>query len=703
MDEPVRPASRNRLEDERSPFLKHGAGQPVHWWPWSEDAFREARERSRPILLDIGAVWCHWCHVMDHESYEDEETAALINELYIPVKVDRDERPDVDARYQRAVQLLTGQGGWPLTAFLTPDGEVFFGGTYFPPVDGQGRPSFRRVLREVARVWTDDPERVADAIRSLDDRTRSFARKEQQDGAVTAAIVDQAVEALAETFDFRYGGFGRAPKFPNPAGLDLMLDRFIDRGEAWAGRIVEHTLHAMGRGGIHDQIGGGFHRYSTDAQWIIPHFEKMAYDNGPLLATCAAAAAALDDPYVASLAQSVIRHYRDIAPDLVERGGFPASQDADFGFDNDGDYWTWTADEMGAVLDDADDFDLASAAFGLESDAGRMHIDRTRHALFRALDDADLATRFGLDAADVARRLEAIASRLKQTRDRRPAPFVDTTLYSGWTALVAAGHIRAARHLNDAAAGDAGLRALERIWSEAFLAGEGVLHRVGGAGSGFVLEDQAYVLDACVDAFEYTQDPEWIARAVALVDVLAERFQDGADGALRDRSGPPGAVRSLDEPIYPITDAPTPSGNGAAALGLLRLAAHGSYDRARQIGDAVLRRFAGVAPGLLAGAATYTKAVAWAVLPVTSIVIVDDVGGPRDSTLLTAALRAYRPRTTVRLIAPADAAEAQLPDAIRGMLRAEYPRAYVCSGRTCAAPVDAPESLVTLMKTFAGD
>ena len=311
-------------------------------------AFEEARREGRPVLLDIGAVWCHWCHVMDRESYEDPETAALINELYVPVKVDRDERPDVDARYQRAVQAISGQGGWPLTAFLTPEGEVFHGGTYFPPTDAHGRPSFRRVLREVARVWREERSRAEGVATSVRERLTESFRGEAAAGEPDPALVEHAVEALAESFDFRHGGFGRAPKFPNPGGLELVLETWVEDGTEWAHRVVEESLLAMARGGFRDHLGGGFHRYSVDARWIIPHFEKMAADNGPLLSVCARAAAALEAAGAASAAEvraaaeGVVAYYRDVAPGLLEAGGFPASQDADIGFEDDGDFYVNT-------------------------------------------------------------------------------------------------------------------------------------------------------------------------------------------------------------------------------------------------------------------------------------------------------------------------------------------------------------------------
>jgi uncharacterized protein YyaL (SSP411 family) len=240
------------LADSRSPFLRHGATQPVQWLPWGEAAFERAREENRPVLLDIGAVWCHWCHVMDRESYEDSKTAELINDMFVPVKVDRDERPDVDARYQRAVQMLTGQGGWPLTAFLLPDGQVFYGGTYFPPEEAHGRPSFRRVLTEVARVYREEPGRAREAANGIRSRLAEYATAEARAGEPDSAMVDEVIEELAGSFDFRYGGFGRAPKFPSAGALDLLIDRYLDDNTEWAQRMVVDTLTAMGRGGIHD-------------------------------------------------------------------------------------------------------------------------------------------------------------------------------------------------------------------------------------------------------------------------------------------------------------------------------------------------------------------------------------------------------------------------------------------------------------------
>ena len=697
-DSPAQPAG-NKLAGEQSPFLLHGAQQPVAWLPWGEEAFDLARARDLPLLLDIGAVWCHWCHVMDRESYENPATAKLINELFVPVKVDRDERPDVDARYQRAVQLLTGQGGWPLTAILTPDGEVFYGGTYFPPEDGFGRPSFPRMLREVSRVWREERPRALEAASQIGSRLEAAAGAEARAGDLRDSLLDDTLEELAQSFDFRYGGFGRAPKFPNAGAIDLLLDEHVDAGTSWARRIVEETLLAMIDGGFHDQLGGGFHRYSTDARWIIPHFEKMAYDNGVLLATCARAYAVLGVPEYREAAEGVLAHYQDIAPDLVAAGGFPSSQDADHSPDDDGDYWTWTREEIGAALEDDELIELALMRYGFDDAAGAMHLDPSRHVLFRALGADALAKRLGAGIADIDAKLHRIRTALKGARDNRPAPYVDVTLYTGWTALVASGCMEAARFARIEGAAAAGLRALERVIREGFGAEAGVLHRAGDPWSGAHLDDQAHVLVACVDAFELTQDEAWLDRGRELAAVLRRRFRDPQTGALRDRPlDQPATVASLGRAYYPIADAPSPSGNGAAALGLLRLHACTGDAEAREDALAILRAFAGSASQLGSSAATYMKALSWVLRPVTTVVVVEEPGG----ALWEEALHAWRPRMVIRRFDPGRADASALPPELAAMIGAEAPRAYVCAGRTCAAPVSDAVSLTQVLHELRG-
>lgn len=696
------PPRRNALAGERSPFLRHGAGQPVDWLPWGEAAFQKAKAENKPVLLDIGAIWCHWCHVMDRESYENPATAALINDLFIAVKVDRDARPDVDARYQRAVQLLTGQGGWPLTAFLTPSGDVYYGGTYFPPDERFGRPSFQRVLREVARVWRDEHERALDAAQDIRARVEQYARAEAEPGEPAVGLVSDALDELADSFDFRYGGFGRAPKFPNAGALDLVLDHWLDTGTDWARRVVAETLTAMGRGGIYDQLGGGFHRYATDARWIIPHFEKMAYDNGVLLATYARAYAATGDEDLAGIASGVVDYYADVAPALASAGGFPASQDADVGPDDDGDYWTWTVDEIEHELHDQRLARAATLYYGLDDAGGAMQLDPNRHVLFRSMDVEALATRMDTDAASAAALVEEARARLEAARDRRPRPYVDETLYTGWVALVASGHVAAARHLGLAAASTAALRALDRVWDEAFDPARGLVHIPADPESGVFLEDQAYVAAALIDVFELTQRPEPLDRARELVRIALDRFGDPHSGGLLDRPAEPAASStSSEQPQRSVADSPMPAANAMMALALFRLAALNHEEHLHTAAMDLLRAFAGSVARIGSAAATYLKALSWATMPVTSVVVVDREP-PDHSALFRVALSTYRPRTVLRCFAPDSVDASQLPPELRVMVTSAAPRAYICAGRTCAAPTADEDALRELLHTLRG-
>jgi uncharacterized protein len=697
--QPDQPAADSPLATSPSPFLRHGATQPVRWQLWGEEALARAQRLDRPILLDIGAVWCHWCHVMDRESYEDEETARLINELFVPVKVDRDERPDVDARYQRAVQLMTGQGGWPLTAFLTPAGEVFFGGTYFPPDDRYGRPSLKRVLVEIARVWRDEKGRARESAQALRSRLEEVRRAESLPGELDPRLVHAGVEAFARAFDFRYGGFGGAPKFPNAGALLLLLDHHIDTGFDWAARIVRETLGALARGGIHDQLGGGFHRYATDARWLIPHFEKMAYDNGPLLQAYARAYAVLPDELYLSVGRGMLRHHQAVAPALLERGGFPASQDADVGPEDDGDYWTWTLDEVHAALGgDERLVQVAQLTFGLDDPGSAMPSDRERHVPYRAHEPRTLVRELEVDEAEAGRLVAEVERRLLAAREQRPAPYVDDTVYIGWTALVASGYLAAARHLGLDGAEPLALRALTRIWDESWDGHEGVAHRVGSRGDG-LLDDHAHFAAALLDAFELTQDGAWLERAAGVVDVLRNRFRDD-DGAFLDRPRERAAPGALTEPHRPVTDTPEPAGNAVAALALLRLDALLPEQGYAQDAERVLRAFAGAAEQMPTALATYLRALDWAVQGPTSVAVVAKRSDARGRELLAAALGHYRPRTVVRLVGPDEAQDAALPAEIRAMLTGEAPRAYVCAGRSCAPPVAEPAALTNLLRAL---
>src|ERR1700693_4105567 len=398
----------NSLARASSSYLRSAMHQPIQWHEFGEEAFAAARSANKPMLLDIGAVWCHWCHVMDRESYDDPEVAAIVNEHYIAMKVDRDERPDIDSRYQAAVGALTGPGGWPLTAFLTPDGKPFYGGTYFPPADAHGRPSFKRVLLSIAQAYREKHGEVleqAQVVESAISRAESFPGG---GGKVSATVIDAIVESARKMFDDVNGGFGAAPKFPHPAALDLVMDQYVrtgssnDRAENQELRtIVVHTLEKMARGGVYDQLAGGFHRYSVDERWIVPHFEKMCYDNSELLKNYVHAYQVTGSNFFADVARDIVRWMDEWLSDR-EQGGFYASQDADFSMDDDGDYFTWTSEETRAVLSEEE---AAVAALYYDiNEVGDMHLNPAKNVLY-----VRSSVRTGLE--EIARRLNIAEER----------------------------------------------------------------------------------------------------------------------------------------------------------------------------------------------------------------------------------------------------------------------------------------------------
>ena len=492
--------SSNQLASEPSAYLKSAAHQPVHWSPWGDAAFARAQAEHKPILLDIGAVWCHWCHVMDGESYEDPGVAEVLNRDFVCIKVDRDERPDVDARYQRAVQALSGQGGWPLTAFLTPDGEVFFGGTYFPPDNNAyGRPGFRRVLMEIARAFREERDRVttnAHAIREHVVRTLDEAKP----GAVSADLVSGAADQMASTFDVRYGGFGSAPKFPHAAAVEFLLARWHDGkgGLAWQREIVEKTLTGMARGGIRDHLGGGFHRYSVDERWIVPHFEKMSYDNSELLRAYLSAYQAFGTPLFKEVATGIVDWVLEVMA-AKDNAAFATSQDADLTFGDDGDYWTWTLEEATAELT-AREVAVASSVFDIQ-ETGEMHHNPKKNVLWWKEDPA---------SDDDWPVLRTAIRKLKAARDRRKPPFVDRTAYVNWNAMMAGAFLQAGAVLDRPECNELALRVLERIWREAWDANGGMSHVLGRPEPRGMLDDNVQAAAAFLDAYEATAKPTYL-------------------------------------------------------------------------------------------------------------------------------------------------------------------------------------------------
>ncbi|MGH2348986.1 MAG: thioredoxin domain-containing protein [bacterium] len=684
----------NRLSSERSAYLRSAAHQPIEWYPWGEEAFARAQREDKPILLDIGAVWCHWCHVLDQESYDDPEVAKIINEHFIPIKVDRDERPDIDARYQAAVSAISGQGGWPLTGFLTPSGRVFFGGSYFPPQDALGRPGFKRVLLSVAGYYRDNKAEAEDTARDLHGQLAAAAAPPRA-GPLDPALVQTAVEGIGRAFDMANGGFGNAPKFPHPSAIELLLQRYDRTRADWLLTMIARTLEKMGRGGIHDQIGGGFHRYATDARWIVPHFEKMLYDNAGLLSNYARAFHATGTEMFRSVALDTVDFMLGVLSD-PEHGGFFGSQDADVAPGDDGSYFTWSEPEARAALT-ADEFEVLGAHYHI-SGPGEMPHDPSRHVLFVDKDPDVIAAATGRPAGEVLLRLADGRRKLRASRSARPTPYVDTALYANWNGMAISAFLAAASALDEPRCKESAIRSLERLLREAYTPGAGFRHVAGIPSSVRLLDDQAHMAQALLDAYEATAEIRYLLAAQDLADVILRDFADPDGGFLDvpvDRGEP-----ALDAPQQSMQDAPTPAAGAVAAAVLLRLSR--MFDAA-QYRDAAIRALELFAPrmaphGLFAS--SLFLAVDDALTEPAHVTIVGPVRDARTRALHDAALRTYRPGKIISIHEGADG-QIPLPPVVRAMVTAAAePRGYVCAGTACAPPAADPETLAETIRTF---
>ena len=690
----------NALANASSSYLRSAMHQPIRWFEWSTDAFETAKRENKPILLDIGAVWCHWCHVMDRESYDDAEVAQIVNENFVAIKVDRDERPDIDIRYQLAVSAMTGQGGWPLTGFLTPEGKPFFGGTYFPPFDSYGRPSFKRVLLTLAQAYKEkhgDVVEQAETVMNMLNRSESFAGREREH--VSPQIVDHIIGSAQSMFDARNGGFGSAPKFPHCSSVDLLIHRLARTGDPDVGSMVVKTLEKMARGGIYDQLAGGFHRYSVDEHWIVPHFEKMSYDNSELLKNYVHAYQATGTPFFAAVAKDIIRWMDEWLSDR-ERGGFFGSQDADYSMDDDGDYFTWALDEAKAVLT-PDELAVAAAYYDI-GETGEMHHNSAKNVLYVKTSVEEIAVRAGMQAERVSALLDSAKQKMYAARLKRPTPYVDKTVYVNWNGLCISAYLQAASVLGLQGARDFALKSLDRILSEAWDEKRGLKHVIAYSDpkathretTGF-LDDYAFVGIACLDAFEVTGFMRYFEVARKLADHLVANFYDEVDGGFFDapKKRDDGALGALTAPRKPFQDSPTPSGNSASAVLLLRTHALTNDLSYRKRAEKTLQVFAGLAEQVGIFAGTYGIAAVHLFRPHTQVVVIG-----RDRTadeLYAAAIAPFALNKSVirlREIGELPPALAETVPSLPGVKQGK-PVAVVCSNFTCLPPINDPDEL----------
>jgi len=691
----------SRLKDSASPYLRSAAHQPVGWYEWGEPAFARARAEDKPILLDIGAVWCHWCHVIDRESYENPEIAALINQLFVPVKVDRDERPDVDARYQAAVSAISGQGGWPLTGFLTPEGKPFFGGTYFPPEDAMGRPGFKRILQTVAEAYKNrrpEVDRAANALAEAVAQAESFTGVQAR---FDARVVDELADSIVAMFDQRNGGFGQAPKFPHPSGLELVLERYQTSREKHLLTVVESTLEKMGRGGVYDQLGGGFHRYSVDERWLVPHFEKMSYDNSELLKNYLHGYLVAGKPFLREVAEGIIGWVNQVLSDR-KRGGFYASQDADYSLDDDGDYFTWTLDELRAALS-PEEARVMELYYDVEAH-GEMHHNLAKNVLWIARDPGEIAASLAMTEAEIRLIIARAKGKMLAARLPRPTPYVDTTLYVAWNAMFVSAYLEAYRALDRADCRDFALKTLDRILAEAWNEERGFAHRIGGARLDGTLDDQVFTAGALLDAYEATLDRRYFQAAERAIERVIAQHGDAAGGGFFDRPADAAPMGGLDVRRKPLQDSPTPGANSVAAMVLDRLYAYTGETLYRERAEQTLEAFAGIAPQYGLFAATYGLAAMLHARHPLQVVITGRAGDPQAARLEHAAQSIYRFGKAVLRVTPELVASDGLAPALKQTLpnlRAETPLALVCVETTCQPPVSDPERLKALLTEIA--
>ncbi len=685
----------NRLIREKSPYLLQHAHNPVDWHPWGEEAFARARQENRIVFLSIGYATCHWCHVMERESFEDVEVAAVLNTLTVPVKVDREERPDVDQVYMAVCQALTGSGGWPLTILLTPDREPFFAATYLPKTSRAGRIGVIELVRRAAALWEQDPEKVRGSARSVTERLRAPDRGSP--GELDPGVLRRAVEILRGEFDEARGGFGPPPKFPAPHNLVFLLRRYRRTGDPEAARMAAATLDAMRRGGIYDHLGFGFHRYATDAGWRVPHFEKMLYDQAGLTAAYVEAHQATGDPAHARTAREVIAY---VLRDLTgPEGAFLSAEDAD-SEGVEGRFYVWTREEILDVLG-RNEGELFCRVYGVTPEgsfrlggsgetASILHLDRSLE---------EQAPELGLTPEELERRIEAARQRLLGRRELRPRPLRDDKVLTGWNGLMISALARAAWALGDGAYAGAAARAARFVL--ATLRKDGRLlrrYRDGEAAVPGVAEDYAFLVRGLLDLYGATFEPRWLREALALGRELLDRFWDDAGGGLFDTADDAEVLLWRPKAVY---DGAVPSANSAALEAFARLGLLTGDPAWTDRALALARAFAGTVRPYPAAFTAFLTGAAYLLEPTREVVIVGRPGHDDTRALLETLRRAYAPETSVLLVPPGPAGDAVR--ALAPFTAAMKPvngraAAYVCQGSSCLAPLTDPAHLARILE-----
>lgn len=677
----------NRLQNETSPYLLQHKDNPVDWYPWGEEALTRARDEDKPILLSVGYSACHWCHVMEHESFEHQPTAQMMNELFVNIKVDREERPDVDAIYMEAVQAMTGQGGWPMTVFLLPDGRPFYGGTYFPREARRGMPSFQQILAGVHDAFVNrrsDVERAAENLTSVLDR--SMLGIGGDSSRLNPGLLDEAMRRMGQNFDQRHGGLGNAPKFPQPMNLEFLLRSYVRTQDTSILHIVTHTLKKMANGGIYDQIGGGFARYSTDSIWLVPHFEKMLYDN-----------AQLSRLYLHTWQVTGDSFYRDIATDIYDyilremtspEGGFYSATDAD-SEGEEGKFFVWSIHEVRELL--GDDADIAIEYWGMTT-SGNFE----GHNILHVPNEPDVAAvRLNMRTDDLQKKIAGIRETLYKARMRRVPPGLDDKILTSWNGLMLASLAEAARVLDRSDYREAAIRSGEFLLRE-LMTDDGHLLRTYKDGRSKIngyLEDYANLIDGLLELYQTTFDDLWFSVARQLADHVLEHFPT-EDGGFFDTSDDHEAL--IVRPRN-VQDNAVPSGNSMMVKQLIRLFAYTGdirYDQAAHRALSLLTEAMQQYPQAFGEA---LNAVDMLVGGITEVAVVGSDQEEATQALLRVISETYRPNLIVALTEHEVTGDATIPLLSYRTRHNSSPTVYVCRNFACKMPVTTPEEMRSLL------
>jgi uncharacterized protein YyaL (SSP411 family) len=698
----------NRLIDEKSPYLLQHAFNPVDWYPWGEEAFEKARSEDKPIFVSIGYSTCHWCHVMERESFENPEIAALMNKYFVNIKIDREERPDVDRVYMSATQAMTGGGGWPMSVFLTHDLKPFYAGTYFPPESRHGRPGFPDLLEGIHRAWVENRGKVQESADQITEHLQKNSAPESSDFELDRNLLKTAYDQVEGSYDKRYGGFGGAPKFPRPVIFNFLLRYFHRSKDNMALEMSLETLRKMAEGGMHDQIGGGFHRYSVDGQWRVPHFEKMLYDQAQLAVSYLEAYQITKNSYFADVAQDILDY---VLRDMVDsRGGFHSAEDADSPLPEnpedhgEGAFYVWTKKEIFDILG-SDAGEIFSFRYGVE-EAGNALSDPLneftgKNLLYVANSLDSMAARFEWPVSDIERILQEARQKLFAVRSKRQRPHLDDKVITSWNGLMIGAFARGYQVLNQPRYLEAAERAANFVMSDLYDSGKKILlrrYRDGASGLEAHLNDYAFLVNGLLDLYEASLDAKWLVHALELTEKQVSLFWDEEAGGFYDTSGKDKTVLLRMKEDY---DGAEPTGNSIAALNLLRLSQMTDNDDWYQKGAKTVSAFGNRLQQIPSAMPQMLAALDYWLDKPKQIIIAGKPGADDTQKMLTEVYERYIPNKII-LLADGDKAQKVLAKHLPfiesvGMIDGKA-TAYICENYVCHLPTSDVDVMAGLLE-----